>query len=294
MTIPHIGCKIKKPECGKKGSTDMININEYFRFDDKDEKPLDDLLESGGFSSIFRTIACIGDSLSSGELESLDNNGTRGCHDYFEHSWGQYIARANGAKVYNFSTGGMSAKAYCESFAADRGFWDKDLASEAYILALGVNDVSMFQKDLGNPNTDIDLSDWRNNKKTFVGYYAQIIQRVREISPKSRIFLMTCPRDNSTPQWREEAYDIHRELLYKLADMFEYTYVLDLRRYAPVYDEDFHKRFFMSGHLNTMGYQLTARFVMTYIDYIIRHNTEDFMQAGFIGKGGVHNVNYKW
>ena len=35
------------------------------------EKPLDQLILNGGFCGIFRTIACIGDSLSSGEFESL-------------------------------------------------------------------------------------------------------------------------------------------------------------------------------------------------------------------------------
>ena len=282
----------------------MKDFNEYFRFDDKDEKPLETLLESGGFSAIFRSIGCIGDSLSSGELEAVKKDGTRSYHDYFEHSWGQYIARANGALVHNFSRGGMTASEYCESFAEARGFWDPSLAAEAYIIALGVNDVSraayQHQQNpeeqpvyLGNPETDIDLEDWHNNAKTFVGYYAQIIQRMREISPKCRIFLSTCPRQTGLPGWRDAAYDLHRELLYKFAEIFEFVYVIDLRKYAPVYDENFHKHFFMGGHLNTMGYLLTARLMMTYIDYIIRHNSEDFIQAGFIGKG-VHSECHKW
>ena len=51
---------------------------------DEDEKPLDNLVTNGGFCGIFRTIGCVGDSLSSGELESLDENGNKGYHDYFE------------------------------------------------------------------------------------------------------------------------------------------------------------------------------------------------------------------
>ena len=35
------------------------------------EKPLDHLPPDGGFCGIFRTIGCIGDSLSSGEFESV-------------------------------------------------------------------------------------------------------------------------------------------------------------------------------------------------------------------------------
>lgn len=36
----------------------------------KDEKPLDNIPSDGGYTAIFRTIACVGDSLSSGEFEA--------------------------------------------------------------------------------------------------------------------------------------------------------------------------------------------------------------------------------
>jgi len=45
--------------------------------------------------------------------------------------------------------------------------------------------------------------------------------------------------------------------------------------------------------MNPMGYLLTAKYVMSYIDYIIRHNMEDFAQVGFIGTPH-HNASAKW
>ena len=42
--------------------------------------------------------------------------------------------------------------------------------------------------------------------------------------------------------------------------------------------------FYLGGHMNPCGYILTARQVMSYIDYIIRHNMRDFKEVGFIGK----------
>ena len=45
--------------------------------------------------------------------------------------------------------------------------------------------------------------------------------------------------------------------------------------------------------MNPMGYMLTAKIVMSYIDYIIRHNIEDFKQIGFIGTP-FHNISGKW
>ena len=58
------------------------------------EKPLDRFVPDGGFTAIFRTIGCIGDSLSSGEFESTKEDGTKGYHDYYEYSWGQRMVAA--------------------------------------------------------------------------------------------------------------------------------------------------------------------------------------------------------
>ena len=60
------------------------------------EKPLDTLVGDGGLCGVFRTIGCVGDSLSSGEFESLDASGNKTYHDMFEYSWGQYLARMAG------------------------------------------------------------------------------------------------------------------------------------------------------------------------------------------------------
>ena len=265
-----------------------MDIRNYYLKDG--EKPLDVILPDAGFTSIFRTIACVGDSLSSGEFESTDETGTnKGYHDYYEYSWGQYLARAAGNKVYNFSMGGMSAKAYMKRFAEERGFWNPDLACQAYILALGVNDILNQGQTIGSL-ADINPDDYTQNADTFCGWYAGIIQRYKQIQPKAKFFLMTMPRDGGAGDaFRKE----HAELLHQLADFFDNTYVLDFYQYAPVYDETFRKQFFLGGHMNAAGYLLTAKMAMSYIDYIVRSDPEAFSQVGFIGKN-FHNYNAKW
>lgn len=260
-------------------------------FDNEKEMPLDNIVADGGYCGIFRTICCIGDSLSSGEMESKQTpESGNGYHDYFEYSWGQFMARDIGAEVLNFSRGGMTAKEYCDSFAKINNMWSPKKAAQAYIIALGVNDISVNGKNLGSP-ADIDLKNRKNNKDSFVGYYAQIIQRIKEIQPKARVFLMTIPRSGNTE--REEAENIHRELLYELAEIFEYTYVLDFRKYAPIYDEAFKEKFFLGGHMSAAGYRLTAKMTESYIDYIIRHNMDDFAQIAFVGTE-FYNCTKKW
>ena len=119
-----------KDRVGKKilatgnGRCNMMNINDFYAI--PDEKPLDNLVSDGGFVGIFRSIACVGDSLSSGELESMTPDGQRGYHDIYDISWGQYIARMAGTKVYNFSRGGMTAIEYMQSFAEANDYWNPD------------------------------------------------------------------------------------------------------------------------------------------------------------------------
>lgn len=270
-----------------------------------EERPLDRYYPAnGGFCGIFRTVGCIGDSLASGEFESMDEEGNKGYHDYFEYSWGQYIAREAGCKVYNFSRGGMTAKEYCDSFASINDFWSPEKRCQAYIIALGVNDTNVLGSDLGSIE-DIDRDDWRKNKDTFVGNYARIIQRMKENQPKAKFFLVTIPKRMDFPEEhpdgqveehekaRNRAEELHRELIYKIAEFFDNTYVIDLRKEAPFQDKEYKKLFMLGGHRNPCGYMVMARMLMTYINYLIRHNMDDFKQVPFIGKD-FHNVSEKW
>ena len=256
------------------------------------EQPLDNVVTNGGFCAIFRKIACIGDSLSSGEFQSFEN-GAHGYHDMYEHSWGQYMARDAGCTVYNFSKGGMTAKDF-DRFARDKGFFSDEYKAQAYVIALGVNDVSRVlagELEFGDIS-DVDLTDYAKNKPTFVGYYAKVLAKYQAIQPKGKFFLMTIPNSGSASE-REAYYDRHAEIIRGLAQMFPNCYVLDLRRYAPVYDAEFKRNFFLAGHMNPAGYRLTALMVESYIDYIIRQNPEDFAQVPFIGTA-YHNANAKW
>ncbi len=248
------------------------------------EKPLENLV--GGYSNtaIFRKIAFIGDSLSSGEFETVDADGNRGYHDLYEYSWGQYIARRNGSLAYNFSRGGMTAKCYLDSFAEENGFWDKDKACQAYVIALGVNDVYNQGFKIGDAK-DIDESEFAE-ERPFISYYAEIVRRYKEISPDAKFFFVTVPKEDRAD--REKAIGIVNTL-YALAEHFDNAYVIDLYKYSPLYDDEFRKKYFLHGHMNPMGYIFTANMIDSYIDYIIRTNPKDFENVGFIGT----NIKYK-
>ncbi len=251
---------------------------------DKNEKPLDNIVSDGGYTGIFQTIACVGDSLSSGEFESKNKAGERTYHDFYTYSWGQFLARMAGCNVRNFSQGGMTAKDYCEWFAPKNGFfcvagggW-----AQAYIIALGVNDILNQNQEIGTV-ADICREDWRKNKETFAGYYGQIVQRYKEIEPDAKFFFMTIPSHGEGE--RQKKVEAHAALMHALADFFDNAYVLDFAKYAPAYDAEFQRNMFLGGHMNPCGYVFTAKLVCSYLDYIIRHNMQDFKQVGLIGTG---------
>ena len=266
-----------------------MDMTKYYAIEG--EKPLDNIPADGGFAGIFRTIGCIGDSLSSGEFESRDENGNPGWHDMFEYSWGQYLGRLVGAKVYNFSRGGMTAKEYMESFAESKDYWNPDMRCQAYILALGVNDILNRHMPIGTI-ADICLEDYtKNNTDTFAGCYAQIIGRILTIQPKARFFLMTMLYNGNAEH--DALVDAHAALLYDIAKLFDFAYVMNMAKYGPLQDDEYRRNFYLGGHLNAAGYLLTSRMVAAYMDYIIRNNPEDFAQVGFIG-GEVHYIGAKW
>ncbi|MBP5308814.1 MAG: SGNH/GDSL hydrolase family protein [Clostridia bacterium] len=254
-----------------------MNVSEFMSVKEN-EKPLDRIVTDGGFCAIFRTIACIGDSLSSGEFEAMDEAGNKSYHDTMEYSWGQFIGRSCGSKIYNFSRGGMTAKEYVESFADEYGLWGKDKLAQAYIIALGVNDIFGMGMDIG-AISDVDPDDYRNNTKTFAGYYAQIIQRIKILQPRARIFLVSMPKEGNESDAKRKA---HRDLLEDFTKVFKKTYHIDLFTYSPLQDENFRNTFW-HGHMTPAGYLLSARMIESYVDYIIRKNPEEFKQVGFIG-----------
>lgn len=256
-----------------------MDITKFYA--NENEKPLDNLVTDGGFCSIFRTIGCIGDSLSSGEFETLDEDGIVGYHDFYDYSWGQYMARTTGSKVFNFSMGGLTAKLFHESFADRCGAYKHENMCQCYIIALGVNDISQ-NFAVGDIDNISVTQRQKPDDSSFIAYYASIVRTLISRQPDAKFFFMTIPYSPQKDEERIKREDEFSEAIRKLAEKTKNAYVLDFRKYAPPYDEKFYENFFL-GHMTPTGYVLTAKMVMSYIDYIIRNNPKDFSQVGFIG-----------
>lgn len=270
----------------------MITYRRFFK------NPIKKLIQEPGMLSIFRQIGFIGDSLSSGELESFSiKENAKGFHDYYEYSWGQFIARKCGLTAYNFSQGGLKAITFFEYIKKDgcNPFVDEKRC-QAYFIALGINDVNHLFEAYPDGFGTMDDVDWENednNKISYVGQYVRIIQKLRKFEPKCRIFVVVNPKEYPESKHKRTYFKALQKFLLSLPKYFEYIYAIDLRKYAPIFGKKIAKNYFLGGHMSTAGYKFFADMIMTYCDYIIRKHPDDFKQIGFIGKG-VHNELFKW
>lgn len=155
------------------------------------DRPFEQKPYGGGSCAIFRKIACVGDSLASGELEIVRGE-ERSYLDLYDYSWGQFLGRMTGAKVYNFSRGGMSASEYMGGWAEENGCFDEEKKCQAYVIALGVNDLLNMGQEVGG------VADIGGDKKTFARYYSEIVLRYKKSSLTQNFSSLACRGRKST------------------------------------------------------------------------------------------------
>ncbi len=240
--------------------------------------PFAKINDGAGLLSIFHTVGCIGDSLASGE-SAYKSGGTTGYIDQYPFSWGQCLARMTGNTYYNFSQGGLTTKTWLSSqFATD--CFDGNHDCNAYFIGLGQNDKNVSMT-VGT-TADINLSDYTQNADTYCGNYGKIIQKLKELQPKAKIFCFTDPN----PPMDDNNYN---NAVKAVVQLFDNCYLIDLYAYRTRFiGSSFIGQNMRAGHYNATGYQEIAKMIATYVDWFIRQNVSEFTQVEFIG------TNYEW
>ena len=208
--------------------------------------------------------------------------------DNYDISWGQYMCRICGSTGVNYSTGGGTAKKFVLgqspfSSANSLAKLKSDSQKQGYIIAFGVNDRgnAIYDgnvTDINNIGADVNLADPTQNANTFAGYYARVIQEIKNTFQDSFIFLVTIPESSG--------YDEMNTIIRAMPGIFEGTYnsiyLLDLKKFLP---ESAISQFRMNGfHLNAQGYAYFAYTFCTYIDWLIRTYPNEFKGISLVGK----------
>ena len=255
----------------------MINSKKIYE-DEKKELPLEKIISGGGFTNIFNKIACIGDSLTEGAVESTEGEDIYNKQPF---SYPRQLERTLNNNVFNMGHSGATTSGWLTYAEGENFLSNSDYKCQAYIIALGTNDIGYNGSFNGDTNTDIDLSDYNNNANTSVGNYAKIIQKIKEFQPRARIFCCTIPNTRNTLNSRMAANNLIREIV----NLFDNCYLIDLEKYGvKTYEvSDWKDKYYKGGHLNTVGYKLFSDMIASYIDYIIRQDPYEFWDVCFIG-----------
>lgn len=233
-------------------------------------EPLEYISDNTGMLDLFLNVGCIGDSLASGECCSR-KDGVVSYHDIYKYSWGQFLARKTGNTYYNFSQGGLRTKTWLNSQYATQCF-DGNHNCQAYIIGLGQNDKNN-NVPIGTIS-DIDDYDYSLNPDTFIGNYGKIIQKIKEVVPKAKIFILT----DYISVMETTGYN---QAIRDIAEHFSNVYLLDLYRYGQATYKKI-SALVRQGHYSAYGYKLCAMTIASYINHIILSNPEEFAEIEFI------------
>lgn len=245
------------------------------------QNPIAHIKETPGMAAIFRSWGFIGDSLCSGEMQKVED-GDMKYIDMYEYSWGYHIARICGVEGFNYAYGGQTAKGWLTRPGPRTWEGASKTPKQAYIIALGCNDAGLCRNGklkCGSLETDVYRSDCSKNADTYAGHMAAIIQKLQSVQPNAKIFVVTMPREDGPA---DEINNKFNDVIRGLPHMFGNVYLIDLYRYAPVYNDEFRAKYFLYGHLSAAGYLYTAYMLLTYIDWIVTNKPEEFKDVPFI------------
>lgn len=222
----------------------------------------------------FLKIGCIGDSLASGESIYKKADGSNGYADIYEHSWGQFMAKHYGIECVNFSVGGLSTRSY---WTHSRGWASaQNNLCNGYIIGLGQNDRGKLGDEYLGTLADIDLADCEKNADTYYGNYAKIIQKIKEVQPKAKFFLLTDPIIAI-----DHAYN---NAVVEIANLLPDCYLIDLTKYSAMYKTGgFFRANNRGGHYNSIAYNYMGKIIGEEISKYMYTNPTEFAQVEFIG-----------
>lgn len=275
-----------EPKVAGLDDSSALGVDEYGYVGDFDN-PLKALTTGVGLAHLFPTWGIIGDSFSSGHQDyyvagSRPTDANRrgplswpGIFCALNETDGAYFTRSGQTAIHFIQDDGDACwKAGNDSNNMTRG---ANNPRTAYIISLGINDSGQIGEGktyfggIGTLKDSVDLSDYtKNDESTFIGCYAGIIQRIKEVQPRAQIFVTT------VKEWlnNKDVNDIIREM----PDVFTRTHLIDNDKWRKHFAEHF------SGHPNQLGHQYIATCYSTYVDWLIRRYPSDFNDAFLIGR----------
>jgi lysophospholipase L1-like esterase len=285
--------KIKYNGLAKRTSgleSNVAKINQQINLDEVDKLPAtSDILQplfSTSFARIITDWGFVGASYDSGYFEDYSTTPMTGVTDYTK-SWGQIFCGINNVQGYNFSRGGQTSKGWCTEQSERAWYGAQDNPKKGYTIQLGGNDLTSYDDGnpnaypLGDPQTDIDFSDYNNNANTYCGWIAGVIQRIKSIAPKAPIFMLSInnrlSQEHDVVGWNEALKVVISRCNTELGKV----YYVNQFGYPDWTNEEIARRYLVGGHPDFAGYVYLAGMFNRLIDNAIRNHIYAFKTIQF-------------
>jgi hypothetical protein len=220
--------------------------------------PISVIKSDGGYTNVLRKVGIIGDSLSCGAIDI--NEGASAEDNFSNYAWINFIKRKVGFDVVKLAQGGLQVNNWLDTMYAVEAKYPENKC-DSYFIMLGHNDQGYITGSID----DVDATDPSQSVGTTTyGKLGRIAGILREANPNAKVFYITYPLDMCE---RLGVNTMLREVCNKLGG-----YLIDL--YA--YDKDSEGRYKQYTHLSPIGYYVWSLEIMSYVDYIIYHNLNDF------------------
>ena len=245
-----------------------------------DNIPLSVVKETPGMTAILHRIGVVGASLTNGGHNTT--NGSFGQAAGREYSWPQRLARLCGITCFNFGQGGYWCKKWLDN---DGGYYEAvgepENKCDAYIISFASNDIYSKSGYYVGTIADVHVGNESENGASYYGYLSQVIARCHDVQKRAYLFVLTYPHgfgeteSGGYTQAMRDIVEVYREAGYNI-------YLIDYAAYGMTVDEATERGFKRNAHYVGAGYQYMTYEICTYIDWIIRHNIEDFKDIAFV------------
>lgn len=266
---------------------------------------------------IFKKVVCCGDSYTSGYMDIRANSDERKTAYNFanaanDYSWVHFMSTLTGNNWINCGVSGANVltwRGLYDEYNASRtsgaviGHENPSLAdtsgyhaaqqagqTQAYILGLLINDSTPRKTDDGievptphhvdlGTNSDIGAE----YPTTFHGGLSKIIRDLHSISPKAKIFVNTCPKNDSS----DRQYSLYNQAVRHVVNYYKNNYAypvhcIDLANHSDLYSNSSLTGDYINGHYTAIGYEQFAEiYALLLSDYINTHISE-FQDVAFI------------
>ena len=105
----------------------------------------------------------------------------------------------------------------------------------------------------------------------------KIIKKIKNINEMAYIFIVPVQYENDINK-NELVFYVANELK-KFEKIYSKLFILDIVNNGIAFDKEFKDKYCVGFHPNPMGYYLIALMFGNYIDYIIRHNINLFIES---------------